>query len=67
MDTLLFRTVAILLHAAANFLLISYLVNFDITAKWLWFIGFIIIALFLLYLFVRHTISYIYFIKTKTK
>jgi len=61
------RTAAILLHAIINFLLVNWLVNFDVTSKWLFFIGFIIFLLLLLFLFVKHIISFIYFIKSKTK
>ena len=68
MNNLLLRTGAILLHAIANFLLVNYLVNeFDLTGKWILFIGFILLLLVLLYLFVKHVVSYIYFLKTKTK
>jgi hypothetical protein len=31
------------------------------------FIGFILFLLLLLYFFIKHIVSYIYFIKTKTK
>ncbi|HKO79267.1 MAG TPA: hypothetical protein VJU78_02690, partial [Chitinophagaceae bacterium] len=61
------RTAALLLHALINFLLVSWLVNFDITGKWAFFIGFLIILLVLLYFFIKHIVSFIYFIKTKTK
>ena len=67
MNPLLLRTAAILLHAVANFLLITTLYNYDLTGSWLKFIGFIILVLFLLFLFIKHLLSYIYFIKTKTK
>ena len=63
MNSLIWRSTALLLHAAANFFLISYLFRYDITGSWLYFIGFIAIALILLYLFIRHLVSYIYFIK----
>ena len=67
MNNLLVRTAAIILHAIINFLLVNWLVNFDITGKWIFFIGFIVVLLFLLFLFVKHIVSFIYFIKTKTK
>jgi hypothetical protein len=67
MNSVFTRTAALLLHALLNFLLVSWLVNFDITGKWIFFIGFIITLLILLYLFIKHIVSFIYFIKTKTK
>jgi hypothetical protein len=63
MNRLFWRTSLILAHAIANFILISMLFRYDITGSWLLFFGFIIIALVLFYLFVRHLVSYIYFIK----
>lgn len=67
MNTLFFRITALLLHAVANFIIVSYAVNFDITGKWISFIGFILLLFVLLYFFIRHLASFIYFIKTKTK
>lgn len=67
MNALLLRTVAILLHATGNFLLVTFLLSYDITGSWVFFIGFIVLLLLLLFLFIKHTVSYIYFIKTKTK
>ena len=63
MKSLLWRTAAIIAHAAANFILISVLFRYDITGRWVTFIGFILLALILLYLFIRHLVSYIYFLK----
>lgn len=67
MNSVFTRTAALLLHALLNFLLVNWLVNFDITGKWIFFIGFIIALLALLYFFIKHIVSFIYFIKTKTK
>jgi hypothetical protein len=67
MNTLSVRTAAIIIHAIANFLLVTYLLAIDITGSWLYFIGFILIIALLLYLFIKHLVSYIYFIKIKTK
>jgi hypothetical protein len=67
MNSLFIRSAALLLHALVNFLLVNWLVNFDITRKWIFFIGFVIALLALLYFFIKHIVSFIYFIKTKTK
>jgi ABC-type nickel/cobalt efflux system permease component RcnA len=66
MNTLFVRTAVLLLHAIANFALVSYLLNFDISGKWVSFIGFILLILVLVYLFIRHIVSYIYFVKNKS-
>ena len=67
MNNWVIRLFAILLHAALSIILVSYLIDYDITGRWITFIGFIILLLALFYLFVRHLISFYYFIKTKTK
>jgi len=67
MNAFVLRTIAIVLHAVANFLLVTYLLNADITGSWLYFTGFIVLIAVLLFLFIKHLVSYIYFIKTKTK
>ena len=67
MNPLVLRTLAILLHAAANYVLVTMLFNYDISGSWLYFIGFIVIMLVLLFLFLKHLFSYIYFIKTNIK
>jgi hypothetical protein len=67
MNAFMLRTAVLVLHAAANILLITFLFNYDITGSWVFFIGFIVILLLLLFLFIKHLLSYIYFIKTKTK
>ncbi|MEO7922333.1 MAG: hypothetical protein ABIR30_01515 [Chitinophagaceae bacterium] len=67
MNPLLLRTFAILIHAVANFILVTWLLNYDISGSWLYFVGFIAICLLLLFLFIKHLLSYIYFIKTNTK
>jgi len=67
MNPLLLRTIALLVHAALSLLIANWLLNFDITSRWLYFAGFIIVLLILLYFFVRHIISFLYFIKTNQK
>lgn len=67
MNAFVLRTVALVLHAVANIIVITLLFNYDITGSWIFFIGFIAILLLLLFLFIKHLLSYIYFIKTKTK
>ena len=67
MSPLALRTTAIILHAAANYVLVTILIGYDLTGSWLKFIGFIVVLLFLLFLFLKHLLSYIYFLKTKTK
>ena len=67
MNTLLIRSTLLLVHAVLNFILVSRLLDFDLTGKWIYFAGFILLVLLLIYLFIRHTVYYIYLLKTKTK
>jgi hypothetical protein len=67
MNSLFIRVTALLLHAIANFVLVSYLLNYDLTGKWVTFAGFVVLIFVLVYLFIRHIVSFIYFVKTKTK
>ena len=67
MNSLFLRISALLLHAVANFILVSYLFNFDLTGKWIYFLGFIVLLFALLWIFIIHLVSFIRFIKTKTK
>jgi hypothetical protein len=67
MNKLLIRAGALVLHAAANFFLVTYLTNFDITGSWLAIAGFIIVMGVLLVLFIKHILSFLYFVKTKPK
>ena len=68
MNNIVIRTFVLILHAVINFLLVNYILNhFDLTGRWLSFIGFILLAFLLSLLFITHIVSYIYFLKTKTK
>jgi hypothetical protein len=67
MNNLFLRTCLVLLHAVTSIVLVSYLVDYDITGKWIKFIGFLLLLLLLLFLFVKHLIAFYYFIKTKPK
>lgn len=67
MDNLLLRVVALLLHIVANFLLITWLTDFDITGSWLATGGFICLLAILLVLFIWHILKFLLFIKNKIK
>jgi undecaprenyl pyrophosphate phosphatase UppP len=67
MKNVSFRIIALLLHVVVSFLCINWFLNFDITGKWIFFIGFIIVLLALMYLLVKHVIAFLYFLKTKLK
>lgn len=54
----IFRTILILLHAAANFFAVSWCFQYDLTGSWLLFFLFIALCLLLLVLFTRHLISF---------
>jgi hypothetical protein len=63
---LLFRAVAISVHIFLNFILVSYLMRYDLTGSWVNFTLFIVFMLILLALFVKHLLSFIMFIKSKS-
>ena len=67
MNQMMLRTAAIILHAVANFIVVSVLLNYDISGSWVVFLGFVAVVLVLVYLFIRHLLSYIYYIKTKNR
>lgn len=64
MNSILYRTVALVMHAVLNLVIISYLVRFDTTGSWVNFTAFIAAMLVLLILFIKHLVSFIYFIKS---
>ena len=64
MNKLIIRTTALIIHALLNIFIISWLTDFDITGKWIYFIGFVLIAGILLLFFIRHIFSFIQFIKS---
>ena len=66
MNHLLFRLAALLLHAVLNFILISYLMDYDITGSWLKVVGFVLLIFMLLIAFIVHLLSFIKLIKTRT-
>ncbi len=64
MNSILFRTAALVMQAVLNLVIVSYLVRFDTTASWVNFTAFIAALLVLLILFIKHLVSFIYFIKS---
>ena len=66
MNHLLFRLAALLLHAVLNFILLSYLMDYDITGSWLKVVGFVLLIFMLLIAFIVHLLSFIKLIKTRT-
>lgn len=67
MDKFYLRLAALVLHAAANFLLITWLTNFDISGSWLAAAGFVTLLAALLALFIWHILSFLFYIKNKIK
>ena len=57
------RIAALLLHAVLNFIIITWLTNFDLTGSWLVFIAFAMIVFVLIYFFLRHIVSFVQFLK----
>ncbi|HEU4634418.1 MAG TPA: hypothetical protein VFS22_10555 [Flavisolibacter sp.] len=67
MDSFIIRVAALLAHAFLNIVIVSYLTNLDISGSWLRVSVFLIILFILLVLFIKHFISFINYLKTKTK
>ena len=67
MNSVFTRTSLLVLHAIASVILLTYIVKFDISGRWLSFVGFVLLLFALMYLLVRHIISYVSYIKTKIK
>jgi hypothetical protein len=65
LNNFILRLIAIILHAILNFVAVNYLTNFDLTGSWLIFIGFILVLFVFFLLFIKHLLSFIYFIKNK--
>ena len=62
---LLWRVAALIIHVLLNIIIITRLTDYDLTGSWLAFTGFLIVVLLLVFLFIRHLVSFIYFIKNK--
>lgn len=58
------RTLAILIHGLTNFLLVSWMLQYDITGSWMGFTLFIVLCLLLLVLFVKHLVSFIKYLQS---
>ncbi len=67
MNTFFFRIGALLLHALLNIIVVTWITNFDITGSWIAVIGFILLLFLLLVVFLKHLLSFIHYIKTKTR
>ena len=67
MNHLIVRLGALLGHALLNIIIVSYATGFDIAGSWLAVTGFFLLLFLLFVLFVKHLISFINYIKTKTK
>lgn len=62
-NRLALRLLALLLHALLNFVVITWLTNFDLTGSWLVFAGFVLAVLVLLCFFLKHLVSFVTFFK----
>ena len=67
MNNFFLRIGAILLHALLNIILVSWITNYDISGSWIAVIGFLCLLFLLVILFIKHLLSFIQYIKTKTK
>ena len=64
-NSLTLRIFSIVLHAVFNFIIVSYLTDFDLTGSWIVFTGFLIVVFFLSYVFLKHLAIFIHYIKNK--
>lgn len=67
MNTLFFRTAILLVHILLNFIVVSWFLKFDISGSWVSIVVFIIGLIVLMWVFIRHIISYLSFIKLNRK
>jgi hypothetical protein len=67
MDNYVIRIAAIIAHVLLNIVIISFLTDFDITARWITTIAFVLIIFLLFVMLIKHIVSFINYIKTKTK
>jgi hypothetical protein len=64
-DQIFVRTALLLVHIILNIVVITRLTDFDLTGSWLVFTGFILLVFILLFLFIRHFLSFFQFLKNK--
>jgi len=64
-NSLFWRVAALVIHIILNIVIVTRLTDFDLTGSWLIFFGFLILLLLLIFLFIKHVLSFIYFIKNK--
>lgn len=64
---LFIRIAALLFHAVLNFIVVTGLTNFDLTGSWSLFAAFAAVVFVLLYLFLRHVVSFVCFLKNKLR
>ena len=62
-NTLIFRIAVLIVHALLNVIVVTSLLDYDLTGSWLVFAGFVLLLLVLAILFIRHLLSFISFIK----
>jgi len=67
MNNTILRVGALFIHVIVNIVIVAYVTRYDISGSWLSFAGFMVLLFILLIAFIKHLISFISFIKTKTK
>ena len=67
MSRLFRRILAIVLHLLLNVFVVTWVMQYDVTASWITFSGFVSLVLILLIFFTLHLISFFYFIKSTNK
>jgi membrane protein YdbS with pleckstrin-like domain len=62
-NSVFWRSAAIIIHIILNIIIVTRLTDFDLTGSWLIFIGFLLLLLVLIFLFIKHLLSFLYFLK----
>jgi hypothetical protein len=65
MNKLALRTLLLILHTLLNILIVSFVMDYDLTGSWLRITLFVLLLLVLLYFFVLHLIAYSKLVKPK--
>lgn len=67
MNNTLLRLALLLGHIIANVVLVAWFTSYDITGSWLSFLVFVAAMMVLLFLFIRHLLLFIQFLKNRSR
>ena len=67
MNNTLLRLALLLGHIILNVVLVAWITTYDISGSWINFLVFIVLIMVLLFLFIRHLLLFIQFLKNKSR